>query len=195
MAANGPPALALLPPEERPRFGFLSARGRLWTEVAHTGVSAREHLTALVGDKLRRMGGTSKGPKLRSYLTSTWQEHSLFPFRSLGTLVERLWDDTRYFKDEMKNLGFDTGKSMTSITPVMLGEAKLAQEFSRRLFEEGCSRRPSASLPCPEGWSAFGSCSRLYAVSGKEKRLTSRITIRTGQPFCKRLFVKHRSLD
>ena len=60
MAANGPPALALPSPEERPRFGFLSARGRLWTEVAHTGVSAREHLTALVGDKLRRMGITSK---------------------------------------------------------------------------------------------------------------------------------------
>ena len=67
MAANGPPALALPSPEERPRFGFLSARGRLWTEVAHTGVSAREHLTALVSDKLRRMGVTPSGalPDLR----------------------------------------------------------------------------------------------------------------------------------
>jgi len=36
----------------------------------------------------------------------------------------------------MKNLGFDTGKSMTPITPVMLGEAKLAREFSHRLYEE-----------------------------------------------------------
>ena len=51
-------------------------------------------------------------------------------------LVDRLWENTRYFKEEMKNLGFDTGKSVTPITPVMLGEAKLAQEFSRRLFEE-----------------------------------------------------------
>jgi error-prone DNA polymerase len=58
-AAEGPPPLPLPPPEEeRPRFGFLSARGRLWTEVAHTGVSAREHVTALVSDKLRRMGVT-----------------------------------------------------------------------------------------------------------------------------------------
>jgi glycine C-acetyltransferase len=37
----------------------------------------------------------------------------------------------------MGALGFDTGESTTPITPVMLGEAPLAQEFSRRLFEEG----------------------------------------------------------
>jgi glycine C-acetyltransferase len=52
-------------------------------------------------------------------------------------LVDRLWENTRYFKGEMKTLGFDTGHSETPITPVMLGEAPLAQEFSRRLFEEG----------------------------------------------------------
>ena len=52
-------------------------------------------------------------------------------------LVDRLWENTGYFKEEMKGLGFDTGNSVTPITPVMLGEAKLAQEFSRRLFEEG----------------------------------------------------------
>jgi glycine C-acetyltransferase len=52
-------------------------------------------------------------------------------------LVERLWDNTRYFKAEMKRLGFDTGRSTTPITPVMLGEAPLAQQFSRELFEGG----------------------------------------------------------
>ena len=52
-------------------------------------------------------------------------------------LVERLWENARYFKAEMKNLGFDTGFSETPITPVMLGEAPLAQKFSQRLFEEG----------------------------------------------------------
>ncbi len=52
-------------------------------------------------------------------------------------LVDRLWENTRYFKAEMKRLGFDTGVSTTPITPVMLGEAPLAQQFSRRLFEEG----------------------------------------------------------
>jgi len=51
--------------------------------------------------------------------------------------VDRLWENTSYFKDEMKRLGFDTGKSTTPITPVMLGEAPLAQQFSRELFENG----------------------------------------------------------
>ncbi|HEY70374.1 MAG TPA: glycine C-acetyltransferase [Anaerolineae bacterium] len=52
-------------------------------------------------------------------------------------LVDRLWENTAYFKDQMKALGFDTGKSTTPIVPIMLGEAPLAQKFSKRLFEEG----------------------------------------------------------
>lgn len=52
-------------------------------------------------------------------------------------LVDRLWDNADYFKKEMRTLGFDTGVSTTPITPVMLGEAPLAQEFSKKLFEEG----------------------------------------------------------
>ena len=52
-------------------------------------------------------------------------------------LVDRLWENARYFKAEMKTLGFDTGVSTTPITPIMLGEAPLAQQFSRSLFENG----------------------------------------------------------
>jgi glycine C-acetyltransferase len=52
-------------------------------------------------------------------------------------LVDRLWDNTRYFKTEMKRLGFDTGRSTTPITPIMLGDAPLAQQFSQELFEVG----------------------------------------------------------
>ena len=52
-------------------------------------------------------------------------------------LVDKLWENTRYFKAEMKRLGFDTGLSMTPITPIMLGEATLAQQFSRELFDAG----------------------------------------------------------
>jgi glycine C-acetyltransferase len=51
--------------------------------------------------------------------------------------VEKLWDNARYFQDEMRGLGFDLGRTRTPITPVMLGDAQLAQDFSRRLFEEG----------------------------------------------------------
>ena len=52
-------------------------------------------------------------------------------------LVDRLWENAHYFKAEMKRLGFDTGLSTTPITPIMLGEAPLAQQFSRTLFEGG----------------------------------------------------------
>jgi glycine C-acetyltransferase len=52
-------------------------------------------------------------------------------------LVDKLWANTDYFKSEMQRLGFDTGQSVTPITPVMLGEAPLAQEFSRHLFNAG----------------------------------------------------------
>ncbi|HYK88461.1 MAG TPA: glycine C-acetyltransferase [Acidobacteriota bacterium] len=52
-------------------------------------------------------------------------------------LVRKLWSNTRYFKEKIRAAGFDTGKSDTPITPIMLGEAKTAQKFSQRLFEEG----------------------------------------------------------
>ena len=52
-------------------------------------------------------------------------------------LVDKLWENADYFKREMREIGFDTGVSTTPITPIMLGEADLAQDFSRRLFEEG----------------------------------------------------------
>jgi glycine C-acetyltransferase len=52
-------------------------------------------------------------------------------------LVERLWSNAKFMKEEMAKMGFNTGKSETPILPVMLGEAPVAQEFSKRLFEEG----------------------------------------------------------
>ena len=51
-------------------------------------------------------------------------------------LVDKLWKNTEYFKEEMKALGFDVGQSVTPITPVMLGDVKLAKKFSGRLFDE-----------------------------------------------------------
>jgi error-prone DNA polymerase len=57
-AAEGPAELPMPRSEGRPRFAFLSPRGRLWTEVAHTGISAKEHLTSLVSDELEALGVT-----------------------------------------------------------------------------------------------------------------------------------------
>ena len=66
-------------------------------------------------------------------------------------LVERLWRNTEYFKGEMRRLGFDIGRSLTPITPVMLGEAQIAQEFSRRLFERGVFAMPIGFPTVPRG--------------------------------------------
>ena len=55
---------------------------------------------------------------------------------SSDALVQKLWSNTHYFRKRMQEAGFNTGASETPITPVLLGEAKVAQEFSRRLFEQ-----------------------------------------------------------
>jgi glycine C-acetyltransferase len=51
--------------------------------------------------------------------------------------VDKLWSNAKIFNNGMKELGFDTGNTQTPIVPVMLGEAPLAQDFSRRLFDSG----------------------------------------------------------
>ena len=66
-------------------------------------------------------------------------------------LVDKLWENARYFKAQMKALGFNTGVSTTPITPVMLGEAPLAQAFSRELFEEGVFAMPLGFPTVPRG--------------------------------------------
>ncbi|MCZ6819996.1 MAG: aminotransferase class I/II-fold pyridoxal phosphate-dependent enzyme, partial [Calditrichaeota bacterium] len=54
-----------------------------------------------------------------------------------GSLVEKLWDNSRYFQDKLKALGFDLGVTVTPITPVMIGDSNKAQAFSHSLFENG----------------------------------------------------------
>jgi len=52
-------------------------------------------------------------------------------------LIKKLWSNTKFFKRRLKKLGFNTGKSETPITPIMVGDAGKAFEFSRELFSEG----------------------------------------------------------
>jgi glycine C-acetyltransferase len=66
-------------------------------------------------------------------------------------LVDRLWNNGNYFKEGMNQLGFNTGQSQTPITPVILGEAPLAQQFSRRLFEENIFATAIAFPTVPRG--------------------------------------------
>jgi glycine C-acetyltransferase len=52
-------------------------------------------------------------------------------------LIKKLWSNTKFFKRGLKKLGFNTGKSETPITPIMVGDAEKAFQFSRELFAEG----------------------------------------------------------
>jgi len=65
--------------------------------------------------------------------------------------IERLWDNTRYFKAQLKSAGFNTGESETPITPIMVGEAKKAHEFSRALFDHGMFATGIGYPTVPEG--------------------------------------------
>jgi glycine C-acetyltransferase len=56
--------------------------------------------------------------------------------------IERLWDNTRYFKAQLKGLGFDTGVSETPITPVIAGDPEKANALSDALMEGGIFAQP-----------------------------------------------------
>jgi glycine C-acetyltransferase len=52
-------------------------------------------------------------------------------------IIDRLWENTRFFKSGLQRLGFDTGMSESPITPVIVGDGARAMKLSDRLFEEG----------------------------------------------------------
>jgi glycine C-acetyltransferase len=66
-------------------------------------------------------------------------------------LIERLWDNTRYFKAGLAKLGFNTGVSESPITPVIVGDGALAMTLSDRLFEAGVFAQGIASPTVPPG--------------------------------------------
>ena len=55
---------------------------------------------------------------------------------------KQLWDNTKHFQEQMKDLGFNTGRTQTPITPVIVGEASKAQELSKRMWDEGVFVKP-----------------------------------------------------
>jgi len=59
-----------------------------------------------------------------------------------GSLVEKLWENTNYFKQKINSLGFDTGNTQTPIIPIMIGDSAKAKQFSKMLFEKGIFALP-----------------------------------------------------
>jgi glycine C-acetyltransferase len=66
-------------------------------------------------------------------------------------LINRLWANTRFFKEGLQRLGFNTGVSETPITPVIVGDAALAHQFSRELFAAGVFAQSLGFPTVPEG--------------------------------------------
>ena len=66
-------------------------------------------------------------------------------------IIERLWENTRFFKRGLTQLGFDTGMSETPITPVITGDERLAVDLSDRLFDAGVFALGIAFPTVPRG--------------------------------------------
>jgi glycine C-acetyltransferase len=65
--------------------------------------------------------------------------------------IQKLWDNTRYFKQGLAGSGFNTGVSETPITPVIVGEARIAHALSAELFKEGVLATGIGFPTVPEG--------------------------------------------
>ena len=66
-------------------------------------------------------------------------------------LVKKLWSNTRFFQDRMKQLGFNIGITETPITPVMIGDANVAKDFSQELFDDGIFAQSIGHPTVPAG--------------------------------------------
>jgi len=68
-----------------------------------------------------------------------------------GELVDGLWANAQYFQAKMRALGFDLGRTETPITPVMMGDAAIAQKLSAALFDEGVFAQAIGFPTVPDG--------------------------------------------
>ena len=66
-------------------------------------------------------------------------------------IIDRLWENTRFFKSGLQSIGFDTGASESPITPIIVGESDRATAFSTRLFEEGVFAQAIGFPTVPRG--------------------------------------------
>jgi glycine C-acetyltransferase len=133
--------------------GVFGANGR--GTVDHFGMHGRVDVqVGTLSKAIGALGGYVAGSKAlieflyhraRPFLFSTSHPPSvaasclaaLDVLESEPQLIERLWDNTRFFKAGLEKLGFDTGASQSPITPVIVGDGALAMKLSDRLFEEG----------------------------------------------------------
>ena len=133
--------------------GVLGRNGR--GAVDHFGLHGRVQVqVGTLSKAIGVLGGYVAGPatlrtvlehKARPFLFSTSHPPAVAAaciaaidvLESEPELIDRLWENTRFFKGGLGKLGFDIGQSETPITPVIVGAGALAMKLSDRLFEEG----------------------------------------------------------
>ena len=149
--------------------GVLGRNGR--GTVDHLGCHGRIHIqVGTLSKAIGAMGGYVCGSRelidflyrrARPFLYSTGHPPSVVAtcqasFTLLDSaigekLIKKLWSNTKFFQSRVKRLGFSIGASQTPITPIHVGEAAKAFEFSRRLFEAGVYAPPVGFPTVPEG--------------------------------------------
>ena len=150
-AAEAAEAIVLV--DDAHASGVLGRNGR--GSVDHFDLHGRVHVqVGTLSKAIGVLGGYVAGPlalrqmlehRARPFLFSTSHPPAVVAaclaaidvLESEPELIERLWQNTRYFKAGLAALGFDIGASETPITPVIAGNGALAMRLSDRLFEEG----------------------------------------------------------
>jgi glycine C-acetyltransferase len=144
---------ALVMVDDAHASGVLGKNGR--GSVSHWGIDGRVHIQiGTLSKAIGSVGGYVAGAQVlrdylihvaRPFLFSTSHPPSVVAtcIAALDVLeqepepIDRLWDNTRYFKEKLTALGFDTGRSETPITPIIVGEAPQAMALSDKIFERG----------------------------------------------------------
>jgi glycine C-acetyltransferase len=144
---------ALVMVDDAHASGVLGANGR--GTVDHFGLNGRVHIqVGTLSKAIGVLGGYIASTqtvrdylihKARPFLFSTSHPPAVTAACSAAIdvllnepeLIERLWENTKFFKAGLTELGFDTGKSDTPITPVMIGDGATCMKFSDELFDAG----------------------------------------------------------
>ncbi len=118
--------------QEDPNVVQVATLSKAWAVVGGYAAGAKELRDILINKARPFLFSTSHPPAVVGALIGALELIQKEPRR-----IDKLWENTQYFKDELARLGFDTMDSKTPITPVLFGETKAAFEASRMLLERG----------------------------------------------------------
>ena len=143
-------------------------------------IAGRQHLKDFLTQRCRTLlFSTSQPPAVAAACIAAIDVLEQEPER-----IERLWDNTGFFKKGLSDLGFDTGVSETPITPVIAGDEDKAQQLAARLFELGIfatsvvyptvalgKARVRTIVTSEHSRDDLQACLEAFATAGRELRL------------------------